>query len=240
MTQFDAIRSTDWDVLLVMDACRWDVWAHRYGHGERVRSPASCTREWLGAFTDAFDTADMTCVTANPVHWRHYGDAWADRVDVWRHEWRQFNGIPTVSPKDTSDAAQRCLDIDGRLYVHYIQPHGPYPWADPPVPVMRANPEAKVVDVEAEDVPDEIIMHPMDAIESDDGWLTAEHLRDAYQRNLSWVYDALLPFRNLDATVAVTSDHGEFLADGPDGGEYGHPCGTDHHLLRDVPFWVID
>lgn len=234
--QLDCLDATDWDILLVMDAVRWDIWAERYDYGEPVSSPASCTKQWLGAFIDAIDDSDVTCITASPMQRRHYPEAFAERVDVWESEWRQFNGIPTVSPKTTTDIALDHVGEADRLYVHYIQPHGPYPWSDPPVPVMRANPEAEAVDVDAEEVPDQLIRHPVPMLYDPDHWLSIGLLQTAYRRNLAWVFDALLPFRSVDATVIVTGDHGELLGEDR---TYGHPCGSDHHLLRTVPWWEL-
>lgn len=236
--QFTTLQHTDFDVLAVLDACRWDYWDREYSRGHAVRSPASCTRNWVGALVDAFDTERWTCVTANPIHERHYDGAFGERVDVWRTSWRQFNGIPTVGPQDTTEAAKPYFGQDAPLYIHYLPPHGPYPHGPTPVPVMRANPEANAVDIADDDVPDHLIRDPMRLIHADDTWLTARLLRKAYTRNLQWVYDALLPLLRSELAVVVTADHGEFLADGPGDGRYGHPCHSDHALLREVPLWV--
>lgn len=239
--QFDALADIDWDVLLVLDACRWDVWRDTYGHGRPVTSPASCTLDWLPHAIDHLDDGNTVCVTANPTHAKHYDSAFADhRHEVWVDRWQQYNGIPTVSPRDTTEAALDAWDGDRRLYVHYIQPHGPYPWSDPPIPLTRANPEAHVGHVDMpDDYDDELVTAPSRAFDTFD-WLTPNLLREAYDRNLAWVYDALLPFKRRagDHTVVVTSDHGEWLCDG-DGREYGHPCRTRDPILQSVPLWVM-
>lgn len=237
--QFDALDAIDWDVLLVLDACRWDVWDDVYGYGGAVRSPASCTLDWTPHAIDHLDDGDTLCVTANPTHAKHYPEAFPGRVDCWMDHWQTFNGIPTVSPKDTTEAARRAWDgsDERRLYVHYIQPHGPYPWSDPPIPLTRANPHAGVEHVEMPDGMDNtLITHPRRAFRDLD-WLTEDLLHDAYRKNLAWAFDALLPFIRSDATVVVTSDHGEWLHDGDDQ-PYGHPCGVKDDLLRTVPLWV--
>lgn len=235
--QFTALRNAEWDTLVVLDACRWDYWHRLFDRGRRVRSPASCTKDWLAALTAAFDTEAWTCVTASPIQERHHAGAFGDRIDVWKTEWRQVNGIPTVPPRATTEAAKPYFDADGRLLVHYIQPHGPYAVGPQPLPVMRANPRANAVDLPAEDVPDRLVRNPMRLIHDDEAWLTAAMLREAYDANLKWVFDALLPLLNSGRDVVVTADHGEFLADGSGDGAYGHPCGNDHDLLRTVPFW---
>lgn len=239
IAQFDRLKAIEWDVLCVLDACRWDYWNEQYGYGQAVQSPASCTKDWIGNFVREFDHEGITCVTANPMQRRHYDSCFQNRVDVWETHWKQFNGVPTVSPRDTTEAALPYLDTDSRLYVHYIQPHGPYAAGPKPVPVMRANPQANAVDIPDSEIPNKLVRNPMRLIHDKDSWLTAELLREAYRRNLKWVYDALLPFKKLDKTVVVTSDHGEFLADGPGDGCYGHPCQSTHPILRTVPLWEI-
>lgn len=234
--QFDALRDTDWDVLLVLDACRWDTWRDKYGHGDPVWSPASCTLEWTRFMADEY--GETLCVTANPTHAKHHDEAFPNRVDVWQTEWQQYNGIPTVSPRDTTERALEAWDRSERLYVHYIQPHGPYPWSDPPISLTRANPLATMEHVKMPSgLSNKLITNPKLAFVEFE-WLTPELLKEAYERNLGWVRDALLPFEDMDKRVVVTSDHGEWLCDGV-GQPYGHPCGEVDEVLRQVPFWVI-
>jgi len=57
----------------------------------------------------------------------------------------------------------------------------------------------------------------------------------AYRDNLRWVDDALVQplLNNVDATVAITADHGNAHGEA---GCWGHPGGVDIPALRRVPW----
>lgn len=248
--QLDRLAEMEWDVLVILDAMRWDAWEGHVGVGEPVWSPANCTMEWVKAvFSHAELRARMAgvdCVTANPEVTRHVNEVLLrERDDLWKRGWEYVNGLGTVPPATVTEAVETRLVVgrDHPVYAHYAQPHGPYPMAEPPVPVMRNNPEAGTVEG-TEDQP--ILMDPHEEIEDPDHWLTFDVLRSAYEKNVKWVLDAIEPLLDSDRTVVVTADHGELLGeeativteDGPvTRPMYGHPPGKAHPKLREVPLW---
>lgn len=255
--QRDRLRETDWDVLCVLDALRWDYWTDIVGGGEPVWSPGAATIEWVPEFVRAGDFSETVCVTANPeVTRRTHESVFHERDDIWERKWEYINGFGTVDPDDVTSAVvarRTVLEPDQRVYAHYAQPHGPYPVHDPPLGVMRNNPYA--ADVDTDNVADEyqlgeqIIMDPMQFIDDSNHWLTSDILRSAYRANVEWVWDAIQPLIESQDTVVVTADHGDFLAedvtfetaDGPVTSElYGHPPGVSHPTLRVVPWVVFD
>lgn len=252
--QLDRLVDVDWDVLVVLDALRWDYWRDLVGGGECVWSPGSSTPEWIRAAHRHLDFSDVACITANPevTRWTFSG-LYADRDDLWLRGWEYVNGIGTVPPGAVVDAvdAELIVGPDRRVYAHFAQPHGPYPVHSPPVPVMRNNPEANEIESrsEYEYMPDEIIMDPTALLEDDDSWLDEDLLASAYESNLEWVWDAIQLLLDRDRTVVVTADHGELLGEkqpAPDlamyDGDvirYGHPPGSSHEKLREVPFYVV-
>lgn len=252
--QFDRLESVDWDALLVLDATRWDYWQEMVGDGEPVRSPASCTPEWIKAFNRRFDLSDTVCVTANPEVTRHSAEfLYSHRDDLWKRAWEHVNGLGTVPQERVTEAVMASLVAgpDRPVYSHYPGCHGPYPMHEPPIPVMRNNPEADEVRVDIDYLPDEIIMDPNEMLADEDSWLTVEMLRDAYCSNLEWAWEAIQPLLDSDRTVVVTADHGELLGERIEierqDGEtvtyesfYGHPCPLDVPELREVPFAVYD
>lgn len=251
--QLDRLAAVDWDVLIILDALRWDIWADMVGVGEPVWSPGNCTPQWVRAAHrhPDIDFSDVVCLTANPEVTRHtFENLYADRDDLWDRKWEYINGVGTVPPAAVTEAAQARLTVgpDRPVYAHYAQPHGPYPRHDPPIPVMRNNPMADDVQHDADRLPDEIVMNPTGLLNDPDSWLSAEMLRDAYRANIEWVWEAIQPLLDGWGTVVVTSDHGEILGESlllrhPDGElslRYGHPPAGNHHLLRRVPFAVFD
>lgn len=246
--QVHRLREVEWDLLLVLDACRFDIWADMIGEGSPVWSAGSCSRDWIRAMHQHFDLSDTVCVTANPEVTRWSADfLYHERDDLWERKWQYVNGVGTVTPEDVTKAVEAKLVVgpDRPVYAHYVQPHGPYPKVDPPIPVMRNNPEANEVHTDVEDHPDEVVMNPTDLLDDPDSWLTVEDLIAGYRANLEWVWEAIQPLLERDLTVVVTSDHGEILGEERDLGNgittrYGHPCRSDGPLVRLVPWVVYD
>jgi len=227
----DDVLAADWDLLVVLDACRADVFAdvvgdgdYSFGVGDTATSPASTSTEWLesvfGAASDG-DLADISYVTGNPYSSRTVD---TDRLgaceEVWRYAWDDDRG--TIPPRPLTDAAIRAgrEGETDRLVVHYMQPHFPTvfgggddgialdDWGDEPMSVWEQL--------------------RFDRRTVSDVWAD-------YERNLEAVLDDVeLLLSNVDAETAVlTADHGNAF------GEhhiYGHPGGVDIPALREVPW----
>jgi hypothetical protein len=230
----DPVLDADWDLLVVLDACRADVFAdvvrdgdYEFEAGETAISPGSTSTEWLSAvFGRASDDAlaDVAYVTGNPYSTKVLdGDRFGHIEEVWRDGWDDDRG--TIPPRPITNRAieaGRERDAD-RLVVHYMQPHFPSvvedddgialdDWGDQPMSVWE---ELRFGQRERADV-----------------W-------ERYRRNLEAVLeDVELLLANVDADRAVvTADHGNAF------GEhyiYGHPGGVGIPALREVPWCVTD
>jgi hypothetical protein len=141
------VLQRDWDVLIVLDAARYDVFADIYGEyldGDlrKVESPGSATPEWATrTFTG---THELTYLSANPfinslgiplneLKWgASSGYEWTATdhidtiVDLWQERWDDDLGA--ITPKAVTEAALERVEsgYDGRLVVHYLQPHAPF------------------------------------------------------------------------------------------------------------------
>ncbi len=138
---------TDWDYLIVLDACRYDAFESVYeeyldGDLERRRSPGSATPEWASkTFTGQHDLVYFSTIPfinslgipLCDLRWGascDYDWAAADHidevVDLWREAWDDDLGA--VTPEAVTAAARERLDdgSDRRMVVHYLQPHAPY------------------------------------------------------------------------------------------------------------------
>ncbi len=125
----------DWDVLIVLDALRYDYFLklhHLFFEGDlrSVWSAGSCTIEWFSR-TFSERVPDITYFSANPFinsskrgKYRA-GAIFREIVDVWLRFWDDHLG--TVLPLAVNQVVRDNLPkLSGRIVVHYIQPHSPY------------------------------------------------------------------------------------------------------------------
>ncbi|PSP95237.1 hypothetical protein BRC84_03510 [Halobacteriales archaeon QS_1_68_44] len=228
----DPVFGADWDLLVVLDACRADLWAEVVDSdsmlpvGTTRVSPGGTSTEWLEATFGEAQPERLSStgyVTANPYSADHVdGAALGHLREVWRDAWDDDLG--TVRPRAVTDAAIRAgreHDLD-RLVVHYMQPHFP-----------------SIVDdrddgVELEAFGDE----PLSVWEDlRFGRRSRAEVWRAYRANLRAVLPEVeLLLSNIDADRAViTADHGNAVGER---GLYGHAAGLALRPLREVP-WAV-
>lgn len=234
----------DWDTLLLLDACRYDVFEDVYGDSplpgnfSMRRSMASGTPDYLTANFSAGTFHDTVYVTANPyVDTELPDNTFHAVVSVWRDEWD--NDLGTVLPEAVADAAREAHDThpNKRLIVHFNQPHTPFIGNDRLEGRGMTNLHARATGAEGRTVDARTPFERLGA-----GELDRETVWQAYRSNLERVLpvvdDLLSEFTGL---TAVTSDHGNAL------GErawpfpirvYGHPLGILIPALIEVP-WLV-
>lgn len=233
-TTADPVLAADWDVLVVLDACRADLFEEALddgdplpaGHLETRVSPGSATPEWLQEVfggAPASQLGDIAYVSGNPFVSTELDASQFHTVErVWREKWDDDRG--TLPPRPITDAAiqtGRATEAD-RLVVHYMQPHFPSLTTtdDDGVSLSEFGTEPMAV---------------WDDLRF--GRQSVPEVWDSYRENLDRVLgevDALLS--NLDADRAVvTADHGNAFGEH---GVYGHPAGVDLPALREVPWYV--
>jgi len=142
MTREQDVHGAEWDYLIVLDACRYDIFKEEYddflnGNLEKVESRGSATPEWLWkTFTSRYN---YNYISANPYingqglslsqliggcnqEWnadKHFQNI----VDSWITDWNEE--INTVRPEDLTDTALENLEYS-KTIIHYIQPHRPF------------------------------------------------------------------------------------------------------------------
>jgi hypothetical protein len=212
-----SIFSKDWDLCVVLDACRADELARLKSEFELLTevdtfdSLASCTWRWLPETIDKSNTAlsDTAYISANPFTDEFCDGEFAHLDEVWRYAWSEDKG--TVLPRDVTNRAisyARHNEWD-RLLVHYLQPHVPFVNSDH----FRASKQN--FDLDRESPPDE-----WDRVTS--GGLDRETAITGYRDNLMSVLESVETLlTNIDAeTAVITADHGEAFGEY---GIYGHP-----------------
>jgi len=234
-TDPDPVLDADWDALVLLDACRADLFASVAADadydflpanpGSRT-SPASASVEWMetvfgGAGDD--DLADLAYVTGNPYSASKIDhDRFHSVEEVWRYAWDDDLG--TIPPRPVTDAAIRTgrETTADRMVVHYMQPHFPS--------VVDREQRSGGVSLDAFGDDEMSVWDDLrfGHRSEDDAWR-------AYRANLERVLGDLdVLFDNLDAErVVVTADHGNAFGERH---VYGHPGGVDLPVLREVPW----
>lgn len=236
------VAEESWDVFIVLDACRADLFEEvanieEYDSYEVRESSGSATREWTKENFSGQAQTDTVYVTGNPVVSRWVGTAFDQFIEVWRDEFDPEIG--TVPAQAVTEAAINAYESnpDKRLIVHYLQPHYPFV-KDPHLRFTRFEGTDEVEATEARRGASDI----WEAVAL--GLVDPEEAWDAYGRNLEYVLDEIQPLLEVvSGRVVITSDHGNAI------GErarpipiklYGHPTGIRHPVLRNVPWAVIE
>ncbi len=269
------VIEADWDYLIVLDAARYDVFADIYeeyldGELTKMRSPGSATPEWATrTFTGDHE---LTYLSANPfinslgiplkeLKWgASSGYDWTATdhidtiVDLWQDAWDEDLGA--VAPGSVTEAAREQLETgyDGRLVVHYLQPHAPF---------IQEGTGRKMKRIKAgfDDVPDagnapeedddslggrlrrwiepklgnsELAQRLGMLVELDAGSTTdiltdgiEDTLRGYYEDNLRLALrETAALVEDLDGRVVVTADHGE---------AFGEQGVWEHHIETYIP-----
>lgn len=226
------VYELDWDVLVILDACRVDLMEEVGAEFpfiesvESVESVGSMSEEWLAkTFTEDYHTQmrETAYVTTNVFsHEVLDSDRFELLDELWRYCWDDDLG--TVPPSAVSDRAiQVARDRNPEyLIIHYMQPHHPFVGSD------------LFGQFGIDPFGDRNEMTVVDALRL--GKVSREDFWNAYRDTLRHVLQSVsVLLTNIDAnTVAISSDHGEAIGEW---GVYGHPAGCLHPSVKNVP-WV--
>lgn len=227
----------DWDNLLILDACRFDLFEAENtidGRLERRRSGASSTVEFLYRNVDGRDLTDTVYVTANGQV-QNFSDKldinFYDVVPLYADGWdKDLKTVPPEVVTEEAIEAERTYP-NKRLLVHYVQPHFPFIGSDTEADKYRTD----------ESTHDTAFWQRVLCGQTD---LTRADLWDAYRETLR----VTLPHverivSELDGKTVVTSDHGNLFGERSEPipiREWGHPTGLYHEKLVEVPWLVCE
>jgi len=257
MIKHSEILKSDWDILIVLDACRYDIFKEVVGSEffgsviQEADSEAGCTRGWLDKhFKGSTDFRDVVYISGNP-YINSYGiglktkEIFYDVFDSWEY---RYDNTDRVEPVGVFlDAKKTLMYARNRVIVHFLQPHYPYLFDS-----KKFNP----LDLIYKLVPNKIIkkinkVFKRNKINKDNTKntisrieetyqlvYTDEQIRDAYTNNLISIIPYLkkLISEEKNKKIVVTADHSEYLGEN---GRYGHG-GKINGFINKVPYVVIE
>jgi len=232
------IFEEDWDNLIILDACRYDVFEEVHdldGTLRPVISRGAATPEFLnGNFRDR-TLHDTVYVTTNPMLERHSDEinvSFHDCINLWAGEtWNEELG--TVLPEVVTEEAKRAHEQypNKRLLVHYMQPHYPFISSDTTFDKGHIAPDS----------PDELTTWMQ--VMTGEVDVDPEYLWDAYVENLRSALPHVEELVDaLPGKTVVTSDHGNMFGERSSPipiREWGHPPNIWTDELVKVPWLEI-
>lgn len=237
------IYEKEWDVLLILDACRTDEIqdvADEYDFisgVDQIISKGSTSSEWVAKTFDANkhknEINHTNYITGNPfgqeviedrkfppnketpLCYPNWSTAMAEDFHDIEHVWKfgRDSTKKTVPPRVLTD---RAIHVSRNQQIDRLVIHYMQPHAPYLSDELFTGKNLK----ELKENPD----------------IDTNQIKRAYQDTLKSVLDEIeLLLQNIDAeTVAITSDHGEAFGEW---GAFGHPIGFPHPAVKQVP-WI--
>lgn len=241
------VMDEDWDILLILDGCRFDTFDRvnkLSGTLTSRRSSGSATREFIQNNFVGKQFYDTVYVTANPFVSMDAADAFHDVIHLWRTDWDSSRG--TVRPGAVRNALLDANDRypDKRLVGHFMQPHHPFigPSAET-FSERTAGFEAarnRMLDSDSADGDNPTVWQLLEH-----GQLNQEEVRRAYEENLEIVLECVEEIiESVEGLIVVTSDHGNLIGEPEYNSrwlfhrQYGHPKYATAEALVKVPWYV--
>lgn len=226
------IYEFDWDLVIVLDACRADLMKEVFqdyqfvDEFDTILTVASKSQQWMDrTFVSEYEDeiAKTTYITANMFSRRLDPQDFNYLDEIWRTQWDDDLG--TVPPRPVTDRAITELrenDPD-RLLVHYMQPHYPF----------IKNKLADGINLDFAFYREGSETNVWNRLQA--GEVAKSEVWEAYRENLRLVMDNVgLLLNNADVDNAIiTADHGNSFGTL---GIYGHPPSSPLRCLRNVPF----
>jgi hypothetical protein len=228
--------AADWDNLLLLDACRYDMFQevnNLPGELTARESRAAHTSEFILGNLHQRELLDTVYVTASPMLERSRGtkynpefhaviNVWKE--DGWNEEWNSV--LPETMVEYALEAAEEYPHK--RLIVHFMQPHYPFIGSDLKLD-KRTIPD-----------PEELTTDIWNEMMRNSVSISRDEILEAYRTNFHIVQSHVK--RLLDAVIGktvVTSDHGNMLGERSRPipiREWGHPKGIYTPELVTVPW----
>lgn len=233
-----AVMEEDWDNLIILDGCRYDIFADRNGIDGKLQSKTSLGSASLEFIEQNFvgkEFHDTVYVTCNPYVTRIEDGTFHAVVNLL-NEWN--SDLQTVHPEVVVDTAKQAHaeHSDKRLIIHFMQPHYPFIGEKGQNIDHKGYSKGETNDLAGKNVWEQLRLN------SDE--LSIEEVWEAYQENLDIVLSHVEELLGeLTGKSVITADHGNLFGERlrpiPVRG-YGHPPRIRIPELVTVPWHVVD
>lgn len=227
------VMEEDWDTLILLDACRYDMFAERVpfdGDLQSRISLGSTSEEFLEQNFGDGQYHDTVYVNAN-VYLSKLGlnesgafHAVVDLLDEWDED------LEIAHPETVTQAAREVHEEypNKRVIVHYMQPHLPF--------IGERGLELR------EQVGQRNAWIPF---RNGQRPITIDELWEGYNENLEIAFDYVSELlNNIDGRVVISADHGNMVNERqgplPTSRMFGHPWGVYSPELVKVPWFVLE
>lgn len=223
------VTDEDWDTLIILDACRYDMYDELTtipGNVNATNSVGSNTNEFLRRTFSEDTFADTVYVAGNVDPGARANAEFHNILHLWDECWDE--NLQTVHPEDVaSRAIQAAAEFPNkRLVIHFLQPHYPF--------LGEQGQEFHKVHGHKRGRKADNVW-----VQLAEGEVDRDTVKEAYWENL----EVTLPYVEniidaVEGKTVITSDHGNALGEQ---GLYGHAYpGIFTRSLRKVPWHVIE
>ncbi|MFB6143976.1 MAG: hypothetical protein ABEJ98_01570 [Candidatus Nanohaloarchaea archaeon] len=230
-----SVFSEDWQNLIIIDACRHDLYEEVFGKTPYRYTLGSSSAEYVSRSFSEGDFSDIVYITANPhFHESHFKDLTGGRepeevfhsvFHTYQTDWDEEQGTVMPEPVVRDVKTAEKLFPNKRKIIHFMQPHHPF----------------VKYDIEEEQGFDQYV----DDFSRDGVWglvregkIPEEEAWEGYKNNLKFVMGYVQDLsESLEGKTMLTADHGNFVGEN---GLYGHPTKSKAKVLRKVPFKVLE
>ncbi|QWC20790.1 hypothetical protein KI388_04325 [Halorubrum sp. 2020YC2] len=223
----------DWDTLILLDACRYDMFAERVPFDGDLKSRislGSTSEEFLRQNFEDRQYHDTVYVNAN-VYFSKLGlnedgtfHAVVDLLDEWDED------LEIAHPETVTEAARGVHEEypNKRVIVHYMQPHLPFIGE-------RGLELRKQIGQRNAWIPFRNGLRP----------ISIDELWEGYNENLDIAFEYVSHLlNNIDGKVVISADHGNMVNEQqgpvPTKRMFGHPWGVYSPELVKVPWFVLE
>lgn len=209
----------DWDNLIIIDACRHDLYEEVEGKTDKRTTVGGHSREFLEKTFSQGDFSDVVYISANfhttpklfeKATGRKPENVFHAIYQTHDTDWEDHGWISPEAVVRDAKSAQK-LFPDKKLIIHFNQPHHPFNSLD-----LSDYEESSIWKL------------------AERGEFSDETVWKHYRKNLEYVMPYVKKLADeLEGKTFLTSDHGNLVGEN---GLYHHPYGAKSKPVREVPW----